>query len=50
LPQHFSTSRKKHELEFGLADIGMEAHVTACWQTRLNKDGQYCPIVSRIIA
>jgi hypothetical protein len=50
LPQHFSTSRKKYELDFGLADIGMEAHITVCWQTPGNQDGPYCPIVSRIIA
>jgi hypothetical protein len=46
----FSLSRKKYELEFGLADIGMEAHITVCWQTPGNQDGPYCPIVSRIIA
>jgi hypothetical protein len=50
LPKHFSTSRKKQELAFGLADIGMEAHITVCWQTPRNQDGPYCPIVSRIIA
>ena len=50
LPMHFSTGRKKLELPFGLPDIGMEAHVTVCWQTPRNKDGPYCPIVSRIIA
>ena len=50
LPVHFSTSRKKHELPFNLADIGCEAHVTVCWQTPRNQDGPYCPIVSRIIA
>jgi hypothetical protein len=50
LPQHFSTGRKKYEMEFGLADIGMEAHLTVCWQTPGNQDVPYCPIVSRIIA
>ena len=50
LPAHFSTSRKKLELPFGLADIGLEAYVTACWQTPRNQDGPYCPIVSRLIA
>jgi hypothetical protein len=50
LPMHFSTGRKRHELQFGLADIGMEAYVTACWQTPRNQDGPCCPIVSRLIA
>ena len=50
LPMHFSTSRRKLELPFGLADIGLEAYVTACWQTPRNQDGPYCPIVSRLIA
>jgi hypothetical protein len=50
LPMHFSTSRKRHELQFSLADIGLEAHVTACWQTPRNQEGPYCPIVARLIA
>jgi hypothetical protein len=50
LPMHFSTSRKWHELPFGLADLRLELFVTACWQTPRNQDGPYCPIVSRIIA
>jgi hypothetical protein len=50
LPRYFSTSRKRYDLPFELADAGMEAHVRVCWQTPRNKDGPYCPIVSRIIA
>ncbi|MDR2482615.1 MAG: hypothetical protein LBD08_03175 [Treponema sp.] len=50
LPMHFSTSRKWHELPFGLADLRLELFVTACWQTPRNQDGPYCPIVSRLIA
>jgi hypothetical protein len=50
LPMHFSTSRKRHELPFGLEDVGLEAYVTACWQTPRNQDGPYCPIISRLIA
>jgi hypothetical protein len=50
LPMHFSTSRKRHELPFSLADIGLEAHVTACWQTPRNQEGPYCPTVPRLIA
>jgi hypothetical protein len=50
LPMHFSTSRKRHELQFSLADIGLEAHVTACWQTPRSQEGPYCPIVPRLIA
>jgi hypothetical protein len=50
LPEHISTSRKRHELPFGLADIGSELFVTVCWQTPRNQDGPYCPVLSRIIA
>jgi hypothetical protein len=50
LPMHFSTSRKRYELPFGLADIGLEIYVTACWQTPRNQEGPYCPIVPRLIA
>ncbi|MDR2485683.1 MAG: hypothetical protein LBD55_09840 [Treponema sp.] len=50
LPMHFSTSLKRHELLFGLADIGLEVYVTACWQTPRNQEGPYCPIVPRLIA
>ena len=50
LPMHFSTSRKKIDMPFNLAEIGMELFVTACWQTPRNQDGPYCPILSRIIS
>ena len=50
LPMHFSTSRGRHEPQFSLADIGLEAYVTACWQTPRNQEGPCCPIVSRLIA
>ena len=50
LPQHFSTSRKRHELSFNLSDIGCELFITVCWQTPRNQDGPYCPVISRIIA
>jgi hypothetical protein len=50
LPMHFSTSRKKIELPFNLAETGLEVFVTVCWQTPRNQDGPYCPIVSRLIA
>jgi hypothetical protein len=50
LPMYFSTSRKRHELLFSLADLRLEVYVTVCWQTPRFQDGPYCPIVSRIIA
>jgi hypothetical protein len=50
LPMHFSTSRRRHDLAFSLADIGLEIFLSACWQTPRNQEGPYCAITSRIIA
>ena len=50
LPMHFSTSRRRRELQFNLADARLEVFVTVRQQTPRNQDGPYCPIVSQIIA
>ena len=50
LPMHVSTSRARHDLPFTLADIGMELHATACWQTPRNQEGPFCAILGKLIA